>query len=1509
MPTTAVSRQFLVLMVLFYLCATADGAFIPGLPRAEVGGALGRGHDSIDEQRSSLLGQTNWTGITTDHMHIIFIDTHHKVLYTYQDEIVDQDKLHGYADDGWFWTAHGSGAGWRTKWAWLLTIILHWACVLLGWRAPGCGVDGRRAGAEIVVGCRWIGTRRHGVARGSIDRALRTAHGMNAGHVAPRGWGTQWAAVPRASAGLIPWTSTGARGQWRATSPEAEARPTWNLTRKKANAWSARRATTAAAPARPAGESRQCVRRSWRVALVVALVLSTAISRRFTGLPTPSSRAAGSCYFLADRPWGWAAGGGGINMIQVLSATVPGSIDVRRSHSSLPTVDGILVGWSPRPLTASPCSWHYATMRPARVAVAGCGSGGSCTGDVWNGVAEVGRLTDQCGRHLRPLVTELSSRDPTAIQPCWAATYARGHGSPRGGVGAVSPRAAAVAFHPLRPGLHGSGERCDGGTLTAVRSYSTPSRQPWRATVAAYISSADLGGNVGGADRDMLADRSSFWTAVDARIGEASNPGPGWLDNFAQADDELNGNADGDIRLANAIKTARHRLAEALARAKSGATSARPIFADQSRDDARPPKQKRARIQAPLAERAVTQTRQQPTHQQQQQQHRQHREQSPTGNGEGIPRWRGDQLLDTSFGNGQQRAVGTGPLSSALPNPVGNGLPYQHDARRPRGGRHSARGCRAGRRVRRGRVGTASAAAARGRFDIFMGNVSVWGDKSAGHVLGLDADALLIAETHAKIGSSREVLGALGRSGWNATMGPAQQSCRSERGSNGGVLAAVHNRWHSSPWATTADSKGRIGPYHDLVGRTISLAETEVNLMVAYFDCYEGLEGANLCILEHVEAITGMGRDVFVLGADFNLPPEELEEKAGEWLRRNRATIVKPSNLTVTCRASVKGSLIDFFIVSERIAGLVTECRVDVAVPWWPHYGLWLTLGSEPTRVLARQWESRPSVHLRRAGTTRHNTDTDDGNADGDNAEAVIQLQRMPHRMAEQIWAVAWDLAREQAPTDDTTDYELQCVDKEPEDAAITNYIDECNMTDVSNRLGQQYTTWRHAVHVYTKIADDMGYDVGAGHKGAKDHDSNGGDAADTSAGLDKRFEASLVEAPGRPAAYPRVVRKPILPKTSHVCREGLAGLSAGGGGPVEVRILRVLRGWFRSIGRWAQSGGVADNRTGVYVLFMAALTVCGHTAAARQTWDHMEQGDAEALRNLALATIVGVWKNQRVDVAEVIRRIDDQLKKAVASISARRRKAFEEWLARALEGGAKAAHRFINQDAKAPPLALILPRVVDGVNVLVSDPDAVAELHAAPWKRIWGCDRAADARNEVAHIRNRRESMKDDAEEYSDGLNFAPEAIRSACNSFRRDTAIGVDPVTFTSIASLPDVALRSLGDLLREAVANLSLPSCTLLNVLNLLGKKLGGSRTIATMSTFYRILMRLCGDDVSDWDTSTAGKWDTAVAGSSALRAHLVRALEVEIALIEGLSVSYMFVGCGKALRFNRSREAPA
>ena len=73
----------------------------------------------------------------------------------------------------------------------------------------------------------------------------------------------------------------------------------------------------------------------------------------------------------------------------------------------------------------------------------------------------------------------------------------------------------------------------------------------------------------------------------------------------------------------------------------------------------------------------------------------------------------------------------------------------------------------------------------------------------------------------------------------------------------------------------------------------------------------------------------------------------------------------------------------------------------------------------------------------------------------------------------------------------------------------------------------------------------------------------------------------------------------------------------------------------------------------------------------------------------------------------------------------------------------------------------------------------------------------------------------------------------------------------------------------------------------------RKNGGSRSFAILHTTYRLTMRLVSAHISQWDVKFAGKWDFALKGNSALRAHVARAVGIELSHSEGQYVIHFLL----------------
>jgi len=228
----------------------------------------------------------------------------------------------------------------------------------------------------------------------------------------------------------------------------------------------------------------------------------------------------------------------------------------------------------------------------------------------------------------------------------------------------------------------------------------------------------------------------------------------------------------------------------------------------------------------------------------------------------------------------------------------------------------------------------------------------------------------------------------------------------------------------------------------------------------------------------------------------------------------------------------------------------------------------------------------------------------------------------------------------------------------------------------------------------------------------------------------------------------------------------------------------------------------------------------------------------------------------------------------------------FQEWLGRALLKGAGQAHKWDNLPNPLPPLQLVVRKGTE----LITDPIAVAKPHATPWKKEWESGDRAGFLEQIQAIKSLRDEHLGGASDWADTVDVHPRNIRRACRSFPSKTAVGLDNLFFTDIALLPDAALRSLGNTLKQCMATLALPIQVLMQLMVLLGKKSGGSRTIAILATFYRLLMRILAPAISEWDVNTAGPWDSALRGNSALRAHIARAADLELSDFEDLFIAH-------------------
>jgi hypothetical protein len=378
------------------------------------------------------------------------------------------------------------------------------------------------------------------------------------------------------------------------------------------------------------------------------------------------------------------------------------------------------------------------------------------------------------------------------------------------------------------------------------------------------------------------------------------------------------------------------------------------------------------------------------------------------------------------------------------------------------------------------------------------------------------------------------------------------------------------------------------------------------------------------------------------------------------------------------------------------------------------------------------------------------------------------------------------------------------------------------------------------------------------------------------------------VEASGNADGLQRGLYPEIAKVKLSSCRTSrFRGWQAQGGGSIELKGWRVVIGWVRTLSRWSKKGLGGEHKAVKSLCRVFRAFLAGDDELSSMMFQRLDENEGRRLLGECHILMRECESGRGYDVDDLVLMLEGFSNEAHKRGRAKAKEAFAEWVHRALKNGAGPAHRWTNQANALPPLRLVI-KVPDGSSGhrFEADPDAVAELHARPWREEWevGNDELGEEEDKV--VRQARDDYILEAEAYAESKDWGPRAIRRACGTFPTRTAIGSDDVTFLEVAELPDGALGILGALMKAAVVHLALPMQTLLNVMVLLGKKGGGSRTVAILATFYRLLMRMLGDEVTQWDERTAGHWDSAVRGSSALRAQVARALEVEVADVEGL-----------------------
>ena len=304
------------------------------------------------------------------------------------------------------------------------------------------------------------------------------------------------------------------------------------------------------------------------------------------------------------------------------------------------------------------------------------------------------------------------------------------------------------------------------------------------------------------------------------------------------------------------------------------------------------------------------------------------------------------------------------------------------------------------------------------------------------------------------------------------------------------------------------------------------------------------------------------------------------------------------------------------------------------------------------------------------------------------------------------------------------------------------------------------------------------------------------------------------------------------------------------GGGSAEMRSWKAFGQWVNTICRASPKSVIPEHA--LYAARKIVLFIQGGDTLSKKVTEDLSSEERRSVVDESSSMVLSLLKRESVDahcqeLSERVRRFSERAFQKGIECS---RRAIHKWLSQALKGGVSPAQRWCGKEDAFPKLPLV---VRDRQGNFTADTQCVTELYAREWKREWGGEDAIGFNKDKSSIRALREKHVEEAREWAGNLDLRAESVRKACLSFPSKTAIGLDQHAFKDIALLPDNALDSLGEIARQSLVKLAIPTQSPLQLLVLLGKKNGGSRTIAILHTTYRLTMRLVSAHISQWMSS--------------------------------------------------------
>ncbi|CAK0897887.1 unnamed protein product, partial [Prorocentrum cordatum] len=713
--------------------------------------------------------------------------------------------------------------------------------------------------------------------------------------------------------------------------------------------------------------------------------------------------------------------------------------------------------------------------------------------------------------------------------------------------------------------------------------------------------------------------------------------------------------------------------------------------------------------------------------------------------------------------------------------------------------------------------GSASASSAGSDSKLFFANISEWGPTAKGFMRGQapSYDLVAFCETHVLGEQLATAKSDLGKDGWKVTATPAVLTGRSDAGNTGGEWVVSRKSVCTTSFESWRQAELQRTGKDCFRGFAPLLWHTRVGNIVVV-SCYllpgHKFKGPNEQMLIRLASFLKQIKDPWILVGDWNAVPSDWSKTA--WISKLGGNICVPINGQVTCNKG-RGSLIDYAIVKE---GLADSIRVHIVpeVPWRTHAGICVTL-----KAGKKAWWHRSLRAAQPLPALPRPVRAADPNSKRQKAIAQAKQRRRQELddYLQEAYADLYD--HDEAPPAPAAgpafNIPLECwqaaKDKPYEGTpAHRPHFLLDRDPEVRDDVGLRYGRWVQAVEEAT-IAH---------------HELPAGDAKKCrgrAQGYDIEWKITRA-TPSRPH-----LRDPLL-EWWNLCTSLLSRL-----------------GIFRRTAR------VHDNAYTMTKL-LELLDVGLDSDFQKPFGD-----DDQFWTWVAAIQQIGTADDEEFDT--ILQQAESYKSRAIGLSLSKARKGFQAWATKMWKESPGILHRHVKGVPDKPDEIIADSKVF-------ATPDEMMDKRADDWNEIWSDDTMVPAKiiDGLQYVMGRADTQ--DLEQ------LTAERMNSALGSMNGKKAKGVDAMGPIEVQRLPAEARQELLELVKHIERVAMWPHQLFMVIAAVAPKPKGGDRILGLLPFLPKLWSKMRSADSLDWTVAMDEHWDTAIRGSSALQAALVRSL---------------------------------